>query len=183
MDLHQGKLLVAEPSILGDANFHRSVVLLVNHKTTASLGFIINKPFDFLLKDVLPEINCPIEIHYGGPVEPDNLYFIHNSPKLIPGSIEINEDLCWGGDFETVIKLLNEDMIGAENIRFFLGYSGWGENQLETEIELNSWIIKENFIGNKLINVDSKSFWSKQIKSLGGEYLIWGNAPENPNLN
>ena len=74
-------------------------------------------------------------------------------------------------------------MIGAENIRFFLGYSGWGENQLETEIELNSWIIKENFIGNKLINVDSKSFWSKQIKSLGGEYLIWGNAPENPNLN
>ncbi|MFQ3335873.1 MAG: putative transcriptional regulator, partial [Candidatus Arcticimaribacter sp.] len=93
MELHQGKLLVAEPSILGDANFHRSVVLLVNHKTTASLGFIINKPFDFLLKDVLPEINCPIEIHYGGPVEPDNLYFIHNSPKLIPGSIEINEDL------------------------------------------------------------------------------------------
>ena len=56
MDLHQGKLLVAEPSILGDANFHRSVILLVKHKTSASLGFIINKPFDFPLKEILPEI-------------------------------------------------------------------------------------------------------------------------------
>jgi len=183
MDLHQGKLLVAEPSILGDANFHRSVILLVKHKTSASLGFIINKPFDFPLKEILPEINSPIKIHFGGPVEPDNLYFIHNIPELIPRSIGIDKELYWSGDFETVIKLLNEGVIGTENIRFFLGYSGWGENQLKAEIKLNSWIIKENFIGNKLINVDSKSFWSKQIKSLGGEYLIWGNAPENPNLN
>jgi putative transcriptional regulator len=183
MEIHQGKLLVAEPSIIGDVNFHRSVVLLANHKTSASLGFILNKPFDFLLKDILPEINCSIKIHYGGPVEPDNLYFIHNTPKLIPGSIKINEELYWGGDFEKVISLLNDEAINDENIRFFLGYSGWGENQLQNEIELNSWIIKENFIGNKVINVKSESLWRKQIRSLGGKYLIWGNAPENPSHN
>ena len=79
MEIHQGTLLVAEPSIIGDINFHRAVILLANHKEKASLGFILNKPFDFILKDILPEINSSIEVHCGGPVEPDNLYFIHNS--------------------------------------------------------------------------------------------------------
>ena len=183
MKINQGTLLVAEPSIIGDINFHRSVILLANHKEKASLGFILNKPFDFILKDILPEINSSIEVHYGGPVEPDNLYFIHNSPELITGSIKINEELCWGGNFEKVIELLNDESIGENNIRFFLGYSGWGENQLQNEIELNSWIIQENFIGNKVININSESFWRKQIRSLGGPYLIWGNAPENPSHN
>lgn len=183
MKINQGTLLVAEPSIIGDINFHRSVILLANHKEKASLGFILNKPFDFILKDILPEINSSIEVHYGGPVEPDNLYFIHNSPELITGSIKINEELYWGGNFEKVIKLLNDESIGENNIRFFLGYSGWGENQLQNEIELNSWIIQENCIGNKVININSESFWRKQIRSLGGPYLIWGNAPENPSHN
>ncbi|MDB9779301.1 YqgE/AlgH family protein [Flavobacteriaceae bacterium] len=183
MKINQGTLLVAEPSIIGDINLHRSVILLANHKEKASLGFILNKPFDFILKDILPEINSSIEVHYGGPVEPDNLYFIHNSPELITGSIKINEELYWGGNFEKVIKLLNDESIGENNIRFFLGYSGWGENQLQNEIELNSWIIQENCIGNKVININSESFWRKQIRSLGGPYLIWGNAPENPSHN
>ena len=183
MEIHQGTLLVAEPSIIGDINFHRAVILLANHKEKASLGFILNKPFDFILKDILPEINSSIEVHYGGPVEPDNLYFIHNSPELITGSIKINEELYWGGNFEKVIELLNDESIGENNIRFFLGYSGWGENQLQNEIELNSWIIQENCIGNKVININSESFWRKQIRSLGGPYLIWGNAPENPSHN
>tara|TARA_B100000767_G_C19750739_1_gene530672 strand:- start:1412 stop:1963 length:552 start_codon:yes stop_codon:yes gene_type:complete len=183
MDINQGKLLVAEPSIIGDENFHRSVILLANHKSTTSLGFIINKPFDFLLKDILPEIHSSIEIYYGGPVEPDNLYFIHSIPQFIPGSIKISEDLYWGGDFEKVIKLLNKGNINKKNIRFFLGYSGWDENQLKAEIELNFWIVKENFIGKRLININSKSFWKKQIRSLGGEYLIWSNSPENINHN
>ena len=183
MKINQGTLLVAEPSIIGDINFHRSVILLANHKEKASLGFILNKPFDFILKDILPEINSSIEVHYGGPVEPDNLYFIHNSPELITGSIKINEELYWGGNFEKVIELLNDESIGENNIRFFLGYSGWGENQLKNEIELNSWIIQENYIGNKVININSESFWRKQIRSLGGPYLIWGNAPENPSHN
>ena len=183
MKINQGTLLVAEPSIIGDINFHRSVILLANHKEKASLGFILNKPFDFILKDILPEINSSIEVHYGGPVEPDNLYFIHNSPELLSGSIKINEELYWGGNFEKVIELLNDESIGENNIRFFLGYSGWGENQLQNEIELNSWIIQENCIGNKVININSESFWRKQIRSLGGPYLIWGNAPENPSHN
>ena len=183
MKINQGTLLVAEPSIIGDINFHRSVILLANHKEKASLGFILNKPFDFILKDILPEINSSIEVHYGGPVEPDNLYFIHNSPELITGSIKINEELYWGGNFEKVIEFLNDESIGENNIRFFLGYSGWGENQLQNEIELNSWIIQENCIGNKVININSESFWRKQIRSLGGPYLIWGNAPENPSHN
>ena len=62
--------------------------------------------------------------------------------------------------------LHNDESIGENNIRFFLGYSGWGENQLQNEIELNSWIIQENCIGNKVININSESFWRKQTHLL-----------------
>ncbi len=183
MNSYQGKLLVAEPSIFGDFNFHRSVVLLANHENATSLGFILNKPLDFNIEDIIPEIKYTTKIYYGGPVEPDNLYFIHNVPNLIPESIPIDSNIYWGGDFEQTVQLLNQNKINKSNIRFFLGYSGWGEGQLQSEIELNSWIVKDNFDASELINIESKSFWRKQIISMGGDYLIWGNTPENPNYN
>jgi putative transcriptional regulator len=64
-----------------------------------------------------------------------------------------------------------------------LGYTGWEEDQLETEMEENSWIVTKNNCENKLIGKSASSFWQKQILELGGNYLIWFNAPENPSLN
>ncbi len=61
------------------------------------------------------------------PVEQDNLYFIHNIPDLIPNSIEISNGIYWGGDFESTKELINSGIIGKNNIRFFLGYTGWEE--------------------------------------------------------
>jgi putative transcriptional regulator len=74
-------------------------------------------------------------------VEQDNLYFIHNVPDLIPNSIEISNGIYWGGDFESAKQLINNKKITKDNIRFFLGYTGWDEHQLETEMNSNSWII------------------------------------------
>jgi putative transcriptional regulator len=55
--------------------------------------FIINKPLKYTINDLLPEINASFKIYNGGPVEQDNLYFIHNIPELIPNSIEISRYL------------------------------------------------------------------------------------------
>jgi putative transcriptional regulator len=76
---------------------------------------------------MLPEINASFKI-YNGPVEQDNLYFIHNIPELIPNSIEISNGIYWGGDFESTKALINNGKINKNNIRFFLGYTGWEEN-------------------------------------------------------
>lgn len=181
--LKKGILLVAEPSIIGDLSFNRSVVLLADHNDDGSVGFIINKPLKYNLKELVPEIDSTFKVYNGGPVEQDNLYFIHNVPELIPGSIEISNGIYWGGDFETTKKLLNSGLIKKKNIRFFLGYSGWGINQLEAEMQANSWILHKNIDGKKILGVAGTGFWKEKIIELGGDYLIWSNAPENPILN
>ena len=80
----KGVLLVAEPSIIGDVSFNRSVVLLAEHNAAGSVGFILNKPLEYTLNDLIPEVNSALTVYNGGPVEQDNLYFIHRVPELIP---------------------------------------------------------------------------------------------------
>jgi len=181
--LKKGSLLISEPSIIGDLSFNRSVILLADHTKKGSVGFIINKPLKYTINDLVPDIKSSFKIYNGGPVEQDNLYFIHNVPELIPNSIEISNGIFWGGEYETTKNLINSGKINKNNIRFFLGYTGWEEDQLESEMEENSWIITRNSYENKIIGKSASHFWKKQIKELGGNYLIWSNSPENPSLN
>lgn len=181
--LKKGQLLVAEPSIIGDISFNRSVILLAEHNKDGSVGFILNKPLKYTIKDLVPDIDANFKIYNGGPVEQDNLYFIHNVPELITNSIEISSGIFWGGDFELTRSLINEGKIKKDNIRFFLGYTGWETMQLENEMESNSWIIAENLYQNKIIGKSTTDFWKEKILELGGDYIIWSNAPENPLLN
>ena len=179
----KGNLLIAEPSIIGDMSFNRSVVLLADHTNEGSIGFILNKPFDFTVKDLVPEIENDYKVYNGGPVEQDNLYFIHKVPELIPNSIEISLGIYWGGDFSKIINLINDKTITDKDIRFFLGYSGWDENQLESELLSNSWVVVENIYKNDIISKEDVSFWKEKMLELGGKYSIWSNAPENPSYN
>ena len=89
-------MLIAEPSMLGDVSFNRSVVLLAEHNSDGSVGFILNKPLSYTINDLLPEIEATFKIYNGGPVEQDNLYFIHNIPEIIPNSVEISNGIYWG---------------------------------------------------------------------------------------
>jgi len=179
----KGSLLIAEPSILGDISFNRSVILLADHNDEGSVGFILNKPLEFTINDLLPEIEIPLKVYNGGPVEQDNLYFIHKIPELIPESIEISNGIFWGGDFDSVIKLINDEKLNKNDIRFFLGYSGWEANQLENELTSNSWIVTENIYNNSIIEKSDITFWKEKMLELGGDYSIWSNAPENPSFN
>lgn len=179
----KGHLLIAEPSTLGDISFNRSVVLLAEHNDEGSIGFILNKPLNYTINDLLPEIEASFKIYNGGPVEQDNLYFIHNIPEIIPNSVEISNGIYWGGDFETTKHLINTGEINKNNIRFFLGYSGWSVNQLEIELQENAWIVSENSLKKKLLSKSSNQFWKEKIIEQGGEYVLFSNAPENPLLN
>jgi putative transcriptional regulator len=85
----------------------------------------------------------------------------------------------WGGDFESTKALINNGKINKNNIRFFLGYTGWEENQLQLEMISNSWMFANSY-KNKIIGKSSAQFWKEQILELGGDYMIWSNAPENP---
>jgi putative transcriptional regulator len=179
----KGHLLVAEPSIIGDVAFNRSVVLLADHSEAGSVGFILNKALDLNLKDLIPDLSSTFKIYNGGPVEQDNLYFIHKIPDLIPESVEIANGIYWGGNFEAVIELINQHLISEKEIRFFLGYSGWDAKQLDEELNTHSWIITTNEDPRDIIERPYGSFWKDKMIQLGGEYLLWSNAPENPSYN
>ena len=180
---HKGKLLIAEPTLTGDVSFNRSVVLLAEHSEQGSVGFILNKPLNYNITDLVTEIETPFPVYNGGPVEQDNLYFIHKVPHLIANSIEISDGIYWGGDFENLIELINTQVISEEDIRFFLGYSGWSSLQLELELSSKSWIVVQNDYESSIIHKSSDAFWKEKMMELGGDYLLWSNSPENPSLN
>lgn len=179
----KGLLLVAEPSIIGDMSFNRSVVLLADENEGGFVGFILNKPLEYTIHDLIPSIDSDILVYNGGPVEQDNMYFIHKVPELIPNSVEITNGIYWGGDFETVSILLETKQIQGTDIRFFLGYSGWEENQLEKELTANTWVVVKNNYNEEIFSKDNASFWKEKMVEFGGDYLLWSNAPENPNFN
>ena len=183
MLLEKGKILIAEPSIIGDTSFNRSIILLVEHGISGSIGFILNKPMNLNISDLIPEIESNFKIYNGGPVQQDNLYFIHKISDLIPESIMISEGLYWSGNFEYVLKLIKKGEINKNDIRFFLGYSGWDSNQLNNELNNNTWILDENSHNKNIITAVDEVFWKNKMLDLGGEYSLWSNAPEYPSHN
>ena len=177
-----GILLISDP-FLKDPNFHRSVVFICEHREEGSFGFVINK-------SVEPELGELIEgaegirfpVYEGGPVQKDTLHFIHQRPDLIPGGAEVTDGIFWGGDFEEVLSLLRAGKLKQEDIRFFLGYSGWSEGQLEEELEEKSWITRKAS-PTLVFNSDASATWKAALRELGGEYKQMTNYPSDPQLN
>lgn len=147
------------------------------------MGFIINKPLDYTLNQLIPEIHQEFEVYDGGPVATDNLYFLHRIPDLIPGSHHIEDGIYWGGDFDTVSDLINQNKIQSDEIKFFLGYSGWENSQLQNELDSKSWVVIHNKDSSEVLSDEIHDIWKIKMRDLGDGYEIWSNAPENPSYN
>lgn len=181
----QGKLLLSEP-FMNDPNFRRTVVLLAAHNEEGSVGFVLNRPMKLHLGQIVEELeNNLFSVWSGGPVQQDALFYVHTLGNLIPDSIPITKDLYWHGNFETVKALIKGKKILENEIRLFIGYSGWGPGQLNEEIKRNSWIVVPatvNLVMNTRQNENS-NFWQDILKGMGKEFRIIANFPENPMWN
>jgi putative transcriptional regulator len=175
-------LLVSEP-YLPDPNFERSIVLLCEHNESGSFGFVLNKPSMALLGDVMEELDeFQATIFVGGPVQQDTLHYLHNCSE-IQGATQITDDVYWGGDFENLKFLITSKQIDPGSVKFFLGYSGWSEGQLNAELEGDSWIVSNRFDRELVFETDPKVMWKKSLESLGGRFSIYSNYPEDPRMN
>ncbi len=176
-----GLLLIAEP-FLGDPGFERSVILLTDHNADGSVGFILNRPLDLRIEQVMDSF--PVykpDLFYGGPVQQNNLYYLHNKGALVPDSIEVYPGMFWGGKISAVKELLANGLMEEGDIKLFLGYSGWGKDQLMGEIHEKSWMVVAPTID--ILATDPKTLWKELLLGLGGDYRLWANAPSDPILN
>ncbi len=175
----KGKILISEP-FLGDYYFKRSVVLLADHNDEGSFGLILNKPLEMKLSEVVtdfPEFDT--HIYLGGPVESDNIFFIHTQGEQIEGSLEILKGIYWGGKLEVVKEMMLLKKISPSEIRFYIGYSGWSPKQLEEELKRNAWVVSRTS-SNDILETNPNVLWEKSLKKLGGDYLHWPKFPVDP---
>ncbi len=177
----KGRILIAEPFLPGDY-FNRSIILLVDHNKSGTVGFILNKPVDFAVEGFHKEFpGLQTTLGLGGPVSTESLYYIHTLGEQLQGSLHIAGDLYWGGNFKQLQELVNQKQVDSTQVRFFLGYSGWGSGQLQEELEENSWLVSD-ISPSKVMKSDAR-LWHEMVKQMGGKYSIWQNFPENPSMN
>lgn len=178
----KGRLLIAEP-FMDDSYFKRSVVLLTEHNENGSFGFMLNKPIDLKISDVMkdfPPFDAPIFM--GGPVQPDSLFYIHTQGKFIEGSVKVCDNLYWSGNFDQLKQLIIDQLIFPNEIKFFIGYSGWDYQQLMDEIKDESWIISD-VNSNDINELNDVDLWKKTLQKMGSKISLLSNFPEDPSLN
>ena len=158
-----------------------NIILQSHPSKDGAIGFILNKILPISLDDVLedfPEVGSPLSI--GGPVAADTLHYLHTFAH-IPDAIEIVNGIYWGGNMETVRQMLSISVMKPDEIRFFLGYSGWTGGQLDEELKNHSWLVAD--IRPSQIIHPSSDLWQHSVKNMGEEYQHWTSFPENPALN
>ncbi len=181
--LSGGQLLLSEPFMFDD-NFRRTVVLICSHdEENGTVGLVLNKLTGLQLNDVLddfPTLKAPVFL--GGPVGADTVQFIHSIGDEIEGSIQLSEHLYWGGNFEQLRSLIASGRATADNVHFYLGYSGWSPGQLLQEMQESTWIVA-NATSNYIFRSDMNGLWKEVMKNMGAIYAVMADYPENPILN
>jgi putative transcriptional regulator len=149
MKLQQG-ICIRSTAAMSDPIFTNTVVLITEMNADGAIGYILNQPFGRNLNELTAFSNSkPFPLHTGGPVDKENLYFIHRQPSLISGGQLVAADLYMGGNFREAVDAINADLLTMDDIKIFVGYCGWDAGELEAEIAERSWevmkAIEQNF--------------------------------------
>lgn len=178
----KGSILVSEP-FLPDPNFERTTILLCEYNQDGSFGFVLNKRAEAQLGEVMEDFNSfDSPVFIGGPVQQDTLHYLHRLPQL-EDSTEIVNGIFWGGNFDQLSILIDTGQISPLDIRFFLGYSGWSEGQLDNELKENAWIVSNRVTPEFVFETLPDEMWKKALQTLGGRYSIFSNYPVDPRMN
>ena len=137
--------LIAMPSI-NDPVFKNSLILICEDNKDGTMGLIINKPIDNIINDnmifdVEDEDLYPknSKIYFGGPVEVNVGFVLHNSDYSTNKTLNISNELSLTSDTK-VLKDIHKNN-GPNNFLFTLGYAGWDKNQLSSEIKNGDWLV------------------------------------------
>src|SRR5262249_52977569 len=188
-DPRAGRLLVATP-LLGDPNFRRSVVLIVEHEMDeGSLGVVLNRPTEIPVGRVLEQwtdlATDPSVVFRGGPVAPNSALAL----ALIPGK---DEPLGWraldGAPALARLGLLDLDAPprllapAIQSLRVYAGYAGWSPGQLGAEIDEGAWYVIAAEPGD-VFAADPERLWRDVLRRQEGDLAFLATYPDDPGLN
>ncbi|MEA2213787.1 MAG: putative transcriptional regulator [Solirubrobacteraceae bacterium] len=179
MDSTRGQLLIAGPSLL-DPNFFRTVVLVVEHSEEGALGLILNRPSETTVDEAVSEIEGLVEaddpIYVGGPVQPASLIILAEFED--PGQAA----LIAFDDVGVLASGAAEDLVAISRGRAFVGHSGWGPGQLDSEIDRGDWFLAPATRADAF-TTDPLELWETVLIRKGGRYALVARMPPDPSVN
>ncbi|MGF1484122.1 MAG: YqgE/AlgH family protein [Opitutales bacterium] len=180
LDNLSGSLLLAHPS-LRDPNFRRSVVLISAHsEEDGAIGVVINKPLNKTLGEVDERFAegplAQVPLYAGGPVCPDQMLLAAWNWAEEEGTFRF----FFGLDADNARELIETNP--DAQIRGFLGYSGWGEGQLEGELEQDAWVTTV-LDGDTLGESNHEGIWRAILGRVQPDLLFLADAHEDPSQN
>ncbi len=175
----QGKLLVSSPA-LHDPNFRKTVVLIAHHDDEGAMGLVLSRPSEVAAVDAVPALDglpgAGDPVFVGGPVQPEAFMVLAEFDDVDEAAAPIMDRLGFmPADAEP------EDL-SISRMRLFAGYSGWGEGQLEAELEESSWIVVEAETDDAFAN-DPDELWRTVLHRKGGPFELMVDMPFDPGLN
>jgi len=180
-----GRLLVASPR-LGDPNFERTVVLVLDHGPHGALGVVLNRPTGLPVDEILDrwrdqaEATPPGVVFRGGPVSPDAVIGLVRTGA---GTADAPSRLVLDGVGTVDLAVSPEDQpLPVDGVRMFAGYAGWSPEQLEDELGEGAWIVADAFASD-IFTEAADALWHDVLQRQGGSVALLAAYPPHPSVN
>jgi len=170
--------------MLGDPNFDRTVVLVVEHTEEGAFGLVLNRPTELSLHGTIPEwatlATEPAVLHVGGPVEERSGWCLARArdPEALEGFVPLVRDtglLDLASDPDALRGALL-------SLRLYAGYSGWGAGQLDGELEEGAWFVLDAEPDDPF-HPDGAELWRRILARQEGSLKRVALFPPHPSLN
>jgi putative transcriptional regulator len=176
-----GQLLLAAPT-LSDPNFRRTVVLVGAHNEEGAMGVVLNRPSAMTVGEAVPQLDAAVEesdpIYLGGPVQPETLVLLAEFLDPEPAGLMVLGRIGFPAP-DADLGALGE---ATARGRVFAGYAGWGEGQLDAELEQGDWIVQAA-TPEDVFSDTPESLWSEVLTRKGGSYALVARMPIDPSVN
>jgi putative transcriptional regulator len=176
-----GQLLLASPA-LRDPNFLRAVVLVGAHSSEGAMGVVLNRPSEVTVGEAVPQLEPAIDdeepVYLGGPVQPSSIVLLGEFLDPSPAGLLVLGRIGFPAPEAGIEELAQ----ATARRRVFAGYAGWGEGQLDSELEQGDWIAHPA-LPDDVFTEAPEDLWSTVMARKGGSYVLIARMPADPSVN
>jgi putative transcriptional regulator len=176
-----GQLLLASPALM-DPNFRRAVILVGVHSEEGAMGVVLNRPSEVAVSEAVPQLEQTVAeqepVYVGGPVQPSSIVFLAEFLDPTPAGLLVLGRIGFPAP-DAGIEELTE---ATARRRVFAGYAGWGEGQLDAELDQGDWIA-HSAVPDDVFCEAPDDLWSSVLTRMGGSYALIARMPSDPSVN